>query len=141
MTTVRPDRALVIALFAALHLVLQPLAAGAPCAMGAGDAADCCCASEPAESAAPSCCSAPQEEAPAPDDRGEEDCDCTASPDPTPTTPEAGPELPRPIVAYLARPTRAPAPADACRITLRRARARAPGDPPDLLLLHQVFLL
>lgn len=85
---------LVIALFALVHLVVQPLAAAASCMGAVAAGGDCCCSStEAAPAASSGCCSEPEEPS---DSDGESSgslsvhssCQCSLAP-PAPFTPES----------------------------------------------------
>ena len=90
----RIQHSLVIALFALVHLVVQPLAAAASCMGAEAGGGDCCCSSvEAAPAASSGCCSDPEE--PSDSDGGHSDslsahssCQCSVAP-PVPFAPES----------------------------------------------------
>ncbi|MCP3919201.1 MAG: hypothetical protein GY711_26990 [bacterium] len=141
----RSKRALLITLFAALQLVLQPLASMARCAGAAAAGGSCCCTREVPrdEPTQAGCCSeTPAPTAPGPQEC-EDSCPCFEVPDEAPAAPLGLPEgarvaPPLGMLFELASP----------RIALARteqadplARARAPGGGPPIRLLVQVFRL
>ena len=149
----RPTGSLLIALFVALQLVLQPLAAASMCS-GADGGGACCCSStvEPDTGHGGGCCDS---ETPANEsrggNRGEEalghsGCDCIATPSPLPTAPPEAPEVQaRGDGGHVAA---LPVARDGLFRPLSRAQLRLlpPREPPPgkrrpLHLLIQVFLI
>lgn len=134
----RPRQLLVIALFALLQFVLQPLATASSCVMLASDEGGCHCAHAETDDAAPtksSCCG---EETPAPDQ--DDDCDCFVSPQPDPVTPVEALDLQLHGIAGALQVGPDAIPNLLVRgLDIRSARIRAPRVGPSRLLLFQVF--
>jgi len=138
----RLTRPLLIALFACLHLVLQPMAASAPCTWLGNGGADCCCA--PADETggeATSCCASEVEAAES--EPASEPCKCAVAPElPPATTPELVELLKDPFGLDVA--LSAPVWTDASMASSRDLVARvvrSPGDGPPRHLRLQVFRL
>lgn len=130
---------LLIALFAVLQFVLQPLAAAVSCVMLQSEDGGCHCAHAVDEHEVPvaSCCGLDE---PAPDPEQDDDCDCFVSPQPDPLTFAEALDLQLFAVVGMLHVD-----SDAGAIRLVRgsviccARIRAPRVGPDRLLLYQVF--
>ena len=144
----RLTRPLLIALFACVHLVLQPLAVSAPCAWIGGGSLDCCCAPAAEDEEAPSSCCASKDEAPSPSDEAPapqrpEPCECAVAPaQPPATTPEIVESVSDPVALGPALGTAfldAQASAFERRPVLRATGP--PGHGPSRHLRLQVFRL
>ena len=147
----RPTGSLRIALFAALQLVLQPLAAASMCSdAGMDGGGDCCCSSkaEPAAGHGGGCC---ESETLPSEGRGEEvvshsDCDCIATPTPLPTTPPEAPVVETRgdggnVAALPAARGGLHRLFSASQLRLVPPREPPPGKRRPLHLLIQVFLI
>lgn len=151
----RPTGTLLITLFTALQLMLQPLTMASMCSGAGSDGGGACCCSSKAEPASVhggGCC---ESEAPAGDDFGSNDgeelvshsgCGCIATPSPLPTTPpEALVVETRGDGGYVAA---LPAARNglhrlfsASQLRLVPPREPPPGKRRPLHLLIQVFLI
>lgn len=130
------SRALLLSLLAVLHLVVQPLAAHAYCAViGTLAESGCCCAAVDAD--VESCC-APVTD---PDAERQGDCDCDTLRDPLPAKPVGEVEQPSAERAWLTSPLTVrtwPVPRALCDGP-RRPSAPPPRGPTPVLL--QTFRL
>lgn len=145
MTSRQRDR-VVLALVAALHLVVQPLAATAWCALVSGwSDAGCCCRARSAAEEPRGCCGHADEGEDAGDDsREERPCRCAVTGDELPATPpEAGPRVDdaRHLAMFDAAVFGLRRPGSLGGVRPRNGRGAAPGDRPPKYLFLQVFRL
>ncbi len=139
----RLSRPLLIALFACLQLVLQPLAMSAPCSWIGSGGADCCCAPAETDEGAPASCCSSESESEAPQPASSERCECAVAPvQPPATTPELVESVRDPIALGVALCVPAWDEWVGAEASDRIvSTARAPGDGPPRHLRLQVFRL